>query len=115
MSNIVLGASCKYEYDLPAEYLSHLKRRTIEKCWIDILDKVVLENRDKFVVIKMYDIEEPNDWGSKSYQVRFSVDYAQERHVQLVAYEEMSNAAIYRSAIQEIKYRIKNRIKRWLP
>jgi hypothetical protein len=88
---------------------------TIEQGWLDILDKVVLANRDKFVVVKMYDIEEPNDWNSTSYKVRFDISFAEVRHVQIAAYEEMSVAYVYRSAIQELKWRIKNKIKRWIP
>ncbi len=112
MTNDVYGASCSWIDLLPSEYISELKKRTIEQAWLEILHKIVVTNRDKYLVVKMYDLEESRV-DRHQYNVRFMLNSAHERTYEIANLADMPTAYVVRSAIQELAYRIKRKIK-WL-
>lgn len=105
MDDTSYSARVMVDHRVPSNLAERTRQALREDAWLNLLTQVVLPNRGKYIVIYFRDNVEPGSF-AEEYKVGFDISFARERHIEFVSYETLPTRTVFRSAMDELKYRI---------
>ena len=95
-----------YPLDVPAEYAAHARERCLEEAWHIVAKNV---RPDNIYTVRYRTEAQQVDFNRMEYRVHLDLGMAQVMDMRVPRIEEMPTNYVVRTAVQELKYRV----RRW--